>query len=99
MDKRLETGLEFAMGVIDRVSHLIAVGETRLAPRAVEAEARWLLRSESPWRAEESVGPVVGSVLGLGPIQPLLDDPETTDILVNGPDEVWVDRGGDLAGR
>ena len=96
MDKRLETGLEFAMGVIDRVSHIIAVGETRLAPRAVEAEARWLLRSESPWRAEESVGPVVGSVLGLGPIQPLLDDPETTDILVNGPDEVWVDRGGDL---
>ena len=96
MDKRLETGLESAMGVIDRVSRVIAVGNTRLAPEAVEAEARWLLRSESPWRAEESVGPVVSSVLGLGPIQPLLDDPETTDILVNGPDEVWVDRGGDL---
>ncbi|TDI57294.1 MAG: CpaF family protein, partial [Acidobacteria bacterium] len=96
MDKRLETGLEPAMGVIDRVSRVIAVGNTRLAPEAVEAEARWLLRSESPWRAEESVGPVVSSVLGLGPIQPLLDDPETTDILVNGPDEVWVDRGGDL---
>ena len=96
MDKRLETGLESAMGLIDRVSQLIAVGNTRLAPEAVEAEARWLLRSESPWRAEESVGPVVSSVLGLGPIQPLLDDPETTDILANGPEEVWVDRGGDL---
>ncbi len=96
MDSGLATGLEFAMGVIDRVSHVIAAGNTRLAPKAVEAEALWLLRSESPWRAEESVGPVVSSVLGLGPIQPLLDDPETTDILVNGPDEVWVDRGGDL---
>ncbi|MEE9178564.1 MAG: ATPase, T2SS/T4P/T4SS family, partial [Acidimicrobiia bacterium] len=84
------------MGVIDRVSRAIAAGNVRLAPETVEAEARWLLRSESPWRADESVDPIVSSVLGLGPIQSLLDDPETTDVLVNGPDEVWVDRGGDL---
>ncbi|MCZ2401801.1 TadA family conjugal transfer-associated ATPase [Paenarthrobacter sp. Z7-10] len=30
---------------------------------------------------------------GLGPLQPLLDDPRVTDIYVNGPDSVWVDRG------
>ncbi|MEE8407534.1 MAG: ATPase, T2SS/T4P/T4SS family, partial [Acidimicrobiia bacterium] len=96
MDRRLATGLEFAVGVIDRVSRAIAAGDVRLAPETVEAEARWLLRSESPWRVDESVGPIVSSVLGLGPIQSLLDDPETTDVLVNGPHEVWVDRGGDL---
>ncbi len=96
MDRRLATGLESAVGVIDRVSRAIAAGNVRLAPETVEAEARWLLRSESPWRADESVDPIVSSVLGLGPIQSLLDDPETTDVLVNGPDEVWVDRGGDL---
>jgi pilus assembly protein CpaF len=30
---------------------------------------------------------------GAGPLEPLLQDRRTTDILVNGPAEVWVDRG------
>jgi pilus assembly protein CpaF len=29
----------------------------------------------------------------LGPLQPLVDDPAVTDVLVNGADGVWVDRG------
>lgn len=32
-------------------------------------------------------------LVGAGPLEPLLGDPEVTDILVTGPDEVWVDRG------
>ncbi len=35
-------------------------------------------------------------VLGGGALQPLLDDPEVTDVLVNGPGRVWVDRGDGL---
>ncbi|WP_051389251.1 TadA family conjugal transfer-associated ATPase [Arthrobacter sp. 35W] len=31
---------------------------------------------------------------GLGPLQPLLKDPHVTDIFVNAPDSVWLDRGG-----
>ena len=38
--------------------------------------------------------PVVA--VGAGPLQPLLDDPTVTDVLVNGPDAVWVDRGSGL---
>ncbi|GAA4350194.1 TadA family conjugal transfer-associated ATPase [Angustibacter luteus] len=30
---------------------------------------------------------------GAGPLQPLLADPDVTDVLVNGPGSVWVDRG------
>jgi pilus assembly protein CpaF len=30
---------------------------------------------------------------GAGPLDPLLEDPEITDVLVNGPSAVWVDRG------
>jgi len=54
-------------------------------------------------------GPVVGpdevldllrvaesELTGAGPLEPLLRDPHTTDVLVNGPDEVWFDRGGGL---
>src|SRR5690625_4713532 len=32
-------------------------------------------------------------LLGAGLLQPLLDDPLVTDVLVNAPDEVWVDGG------
>jgi pilus assembly protein CpaF len=35
-------------------------------------------------------------LLGAGPLQPLLDDPEVTDVLVNGPDDVWAERAGRL---
>jgi pilus assembly protein CpaF len=34
--------------------------------------------------------------LDLGPLTRLLDDPATTDVLVNAPDDVWVDRGAGL---
>ncbi|MQA83090.1 MAG: TadA family conjugal transfer-associated ATPase [Streptosporangiales bacterium] len=33
---------------------------------------------------------------GAGPLEPLLRDPEITDILVNRPEEVWVDAGDGL---
>lgn len=35
-------------------------------------------------------------LVGAGPLEALLADPEVTDILVNAPDEVWVDRGRGL---
>ncbi|HEV7656139.1 MAG TPA: TadA family conjugal transfer-associated ATPase [Mycobacteriales bacterium] len=33
---------------------------------------------------------------GAGPLQPLLQQPGVTDVLVNAPDSVWVDRGAGL---
>ncbi|RMF94365.1 MAG: CpaF family protein, partial [Planctomycetota bacterium] len=33
---------------------------------------------------------------GLGPLEPYMQDPDVTDILVNGPDEVYVERLGRL---
>ncbi|RBM18925.1 TadA family conjugal transfer-associated ATPase [Streptomyces sp. PT12] len=35
-------------------------------------------------------------LVGAGPLQPLLTAPDVTDVLVNGPTEVWVDRGRGL---
>ena len=55
-----------------------------------------LLAIEAPLNGNTLVTDVVDRVLGLGPLQPLIDDPQITDILVNGPDEIWVDRGSDL---
>jgi pilus assembly protein CpaF len=37
-----------------------------------------------------------GEITGAGPLAPLLADPLVTDVLVNGPEAVWVDRGAGL---
>ncbi|MGO1584276.1 MAG: TadA family conjugal transfer-associated ATPase [Actinomycetaceae bacterium] len=51
--------------------------------------AATLLRLEHDLRAE---------LLGAGTLlAPLLADPDVTDVLVNGPQGVWADRGGGLA--
>lgn len=42
------------------------------------------------------VSDVLDELLGLGPLEPLLKDPGITDILVNGPNQVFVERGGRL---
>ena len=85
-----------AMGMIDQIGRIIAAGDTMFTPRAVESEARRLLHGASPWRVAESVGPVVDRVLGLGPVEPYLRDVDVTDVVVNGPDEIWFDRGDGL---
>jgi pilus assembly protein CpaF len=35
-------------------------------------------------------------LVGLGALQRFVDDPAVTDVLVNAPDDVWVDRGAGL---
>lgn len=37
-----------------------------------------------------------GDLIGAGPLQPLLDDPAVTDVVVNGTGGVWADRGDGL---
>ena len=39
---------------------------------------------------------VIDDILGYGPIQPLLDDSEITEVMVNGPKQVYVERAGKL---
>jgi pilus assembly protein CpaF len=35
-------------------------------------------------------------LVGAGPLESLLADPEITDVLVSAPDQVWVERAGEL---
>ena len=46
-------------------------------------------------------GELVDDMLGLGPLEPLLEDDSITDIMVNGPNRVFVERGGkvDIVGH
>ncbi len=44
----------------------------------------------------ELIRRVVDEALGLGVLEPLLADPNVTEIMVNGPDQIYVERGGKL---
>jgi pilus assembly protein CpaF len=37
---------------------------------------------------------ILRDTVGLGPLEQLLADPTVTEVMVNGPDEVYVERGG-----
>ncbi|MCX7755756.1 MAG: CpaF family protein [Anaerolineales bacterium] len=39
---------------------------------------------------------VMDDVLGYGPIQPLLNDPDVSEVMVNGPKKVYVEKKGKL---
>ena len=45
---------------------------------------------------ERLVDELIAESFGLGPLEPYMQDPDVTDILVNGPHEVYVERFGRL---
>ncbi|MEW2356503.1 TadA family conjugal transfer-associated ATPase [Spirillospora sp. NPDC029432] len=59
---------------------------------ALRAEERLLGDREVLALADELRAEFVGA----GPLEPLLRSPDVTDVLVNGPTEVWVDTGAGL---
>lgn len=57
------------------------------------ARDRLLITLPEQTRAVEEL---LNDMFGIGPIEPLLADDTVTDILVNGPDQVYVERHGRL---
>ncbi len=45
---------------------------------------------------ERLVDEILDDILGLGPLEPLLRDPEVSDILINGPKTVYIEKKGRL---
>jgi pilus assembly protein CpaF len=39
---------------------------------------------------------IADDILGYGPIEPFLRDPELTEIMVNGPFDIWIEKSGRL---
>src|ERR1700730_14705640 len=48
-------------------------------------------------RSAELTELILHDVLGLGPLESLLEDPEVSEIMVNGPKTIFAERRGRLA--
>lgn len=78
---------------------VLAGAGTRRGPALRAAIAR-AVRAEQFLLDDRALAVVVREMTdlftGLGPAEHLLRDPAVTDVMVNGPDEVWVERDGRL---
>ncbi|MCB9777214.1 MAG: CpaF family protein [Alphaproteobacteria bacterium] len=45
---------------------------------------------------ERLVDEILDDILGLGPLEPLLRDPEISDIMINGPKTVYIEKKGKI---
>ena len=45
---------------------------------------------------ERLVDELISEIMGLGPIEPFLQDPSVNEVMVNGPDSIYIERGGHL---
>jgi pilus assembly protein CpaF len=82
---------------LDKVSSLpkdrVRAEIGRVVERLLEEERLPMTTAEANKMVEE----VLDEVLGLGPLEPLLKEPSISDILVNGYNKVYIERGGKLS--
>jgi pilus assembly protein CpaF len=71
-----------------------------LGRRHTPADVADAMRAEGHLVSDEALLETVDRLrrdsIGAGPLEPLLRDPRVTDVLVNGPEQVFVDRGSGL---
>jgi pilus assembly protein CpaF len=83
---RLAADDEAAAAPTDRTALRRAIARALAAEGVVLAPQAWA----------RLVRDFVDELAGLGPLEALLRDPAVTDVCCNGPDDVWVDRAGEL---
>jgi pilus assembly protein CpaF len=96
MDHGVAPGLETAVALIDRLVNSLVASDVPLQREAVTLAAARLLAEEAPLAGPDIAVAVTDALVGLGPVEALLRDPLVSDVLVNGPAEIWVERAGRL---
>lgn len=73
------------------------IDQQELKQRVTNALQSVLQRDETPMTASDRsrvAMEVLDDILGHGPLEPYLRDPEVSEIMVNGHDQIYVERGG-----
>jgi len=105
ISEREEALLQIRMGIhqglLDRInlSMLDKLSEEQIKSEVTQIVPELLVTYDQPLNREERanlIDEVMDELLGLGPLEPLLKDESITDILVNGCETVFVERGGTL---
>jgi len=82
--------------LLERVRARLVEHDTGATPARVAAA----LRAEGLVLGDDAILDLVRTLrqdlVGAGPLEPLIRDPGTTDVLVNGPSAVWIERGSGL---
>ena len=86
---------QVAAHLLDEVRSRLATGSGELTPHRVAEALRAAGRPVGDATVLAVHDALRRDVLGAGPLEPLLRLPDVTDVLVNGPDQVWVERPGD----
>src|SRR6187455_1846154 len=76
----------------------VSVDPNELRDR-VTADVRRLLNDEPGIAREDRerlTSEILDDILGYGPLERLLADDSITEVMCNGPDDVWIERGGKL---
>jgi pilus assembly protein CpaF len=84
------------VGALERVVERLVGSGVPLRRADLLPAARSIAIEEAPLDAERVAAEAVDALAGLGPLEVLLADPAVSDVLVNAPDEVWVERSGRL---
>lgn len=82
--------------LLETVRESVLAGSGPVTPSAVAAAVQASGRLLGTAGALEAAESINAELNGLGPLQQLARDPAVTDIFVNGPDSVWLDRGQGL---
>ncbi|MCI1958393.1 MAG: CpaF family protein [Clostridia bacterium] len=102
VDEYYELKEKVHAGVIELINHEVANGND-----VAENQKEYLLKSIEGLINANSTGisraerlriqkEIYNNVVGLGPLEPLLEDPDISEIMVNGPYNVYIERRGKL---
>jgi pilus assembly protein CpaF len=88
--------IDVPLDVVDSVRDRLARRPGSLTPHRVAEALREAGRPVGDATVLAVHEALVRDVVGAGPLEPLLRTPGVTDVLVNGPDAVYLDRGAGL---
>ena len=79
---------------------LFDVADSDAVRERVQSEIDDQLRQESALARDDRerlAGEIADDILGYGPLERLLSDPSISEIMVNGPHDIWIERQGRLS--